>query len=396
MARYQLAVGYIRDGDTVLDAACGMGYGTHMLSSQSSAVQVLGADLDLEAIRYASESFCGQDARLSFHAGDAQQLHFLPDNSIDLFVSFETLEHVPYPEHLLAEALRVLRPSGRLIVSVPNLWVNEDGVDPNPHHLHVYDWIRLAREVRSHFLLETAYAQTAGGGMKLAAHPRSLVEFSPDGEPPEEAEWIIVVGMKDPVHFKEVPYRETALHWEGEPPNVVAFARDYENPWLIRGLINIGWCNRNKVQRSEIAKRALATSQPGSPDAGAAICVLSYALLESLHRPSRTAVVSMAAQIDSYVAINNPVPQCRRWAISLMYVRGLLWQASGNPKMAIDSFSVCANADPLAFSPLLATKTVDACRLLGPVISVRKPCKSQGVLDQGNSSRRTGPARKLA
>ena len=365
MARYHLVANYIRDGDTVLDAACGMGYGSHLLAWQSAAARVIGADLDQEAIRYACENYASKEGHLSFHVADAQRLEFLPDNSVDLFVSFETLEHVPHPACLIAEAKRILRPSGRFIVSVPNLWVNEDGVDPNPHHLHIYDWARLVNEIQSQFLLEAAYVQTAGGGMKLNKHHRSLFEFPPEDRPPEDAEWWLVVGMKDPVESKNVPYVETALHWKGTAPNVVAFARDYENPWLIRGIVNIGWRNRNSRQRIELAQRVLAVSSANSPDAGAALCVLAYALLESPDRPTPSSVHPLVVKIDAYVALNDPNPQCRRWAISLMYVRSLLWQAIGELEKAIDSFRNCADQDVLVYSPLLATKTVDACRLAG-------------------------------
>lgn len=365
MARYQLVASYIRDGDTVLDAACGMGYGSHLLAWQSPAALVIGADLDHDGIVYASENFAGKDGRLSFHVADAQRLDFLPDNSVDLFISFETLEHVPHPELLIAEAKRILRPGGRFIVSVPNLWVNEDGVDPNPYHLHVYDWTRLANEIQSHFLLETAYAQIAGGGMKLSQHPRSMREFSPGTEPPAEAEWWLAVGMKDPVESKNVPYAETAFHWQGEPPNVVAFARDYENPWLIRGIVSIGWRNRNARQRIQLAQRALTTSAACSPDMGAALCLLAYGLLDSPDRPTPASVHDLVAKIDAYTGLADPAPQRRRWAISLLYVRGLLWQSVGYLEKSLDSFKSCSAEDPLVYSPLLATKTVDACRLAG-------------------------------
>lgn len=370
MARYQLAANYIRDGDTVLDAACGMGYGSHLIARQTPAERVIGADLDDAAITYAAQNFSGTGSRLSFQRANAQQLDFLPDNSIDLFISFETLEHVPRPDLLIAEAKRVLRPGGRFIVSVPNLWVDENGVDPNPHHLHVYDWARLTQEVRAHFLLEAAYAQVAGGGMKLTRHRRSLVTFTPEETPPEDAEWWLVVGMKDPVVFHAIPYVETALHWHGSPPNVAAFERDYENPWLVRGLVSIGWRNGNLRQRAELARRVLADSSPNSPDSGAALCVLAYGLIESAEDLMPESATKTIARIDAYVALNDPNPQSKRWTISLNYVRGLLWQSIGELGKALDSFNNCAIADTLAYSPLLATKTVDACRIAG-VLSCR-------------------------
>lgn len=368
MARYHLVANYIRDGDTVLDAACGMGYGSHLLAWQSAAARVIGADLDQAAVLYASENYSSKEGHLSFHVADTQRLDFLPDNSVDLFISFETLEHVPHPEHLIAEAKRILRPGGRFIVSVPNLWVNEEGVDPNPYHLHVYDWRRLAIEIRSNFLLEAAYGQTAGGGMKLGTRPRSLFEFDPEVEQPAEAEWYIAVGMKDPVESKSVPYQETALHWDGKPPNIVAFARDYENPWLIRGIVSVGWRNRNPILRKKLAERTLAASSPGSPDAGAALCVLAYTLLESSERTTPASVHAIAEKINAFISLNDPRPQCKRWVISLLYVRGLLWKVVGDLEKSLKSFRDCAAADPLAYSPLLATKTVGACQLAGALL----------------------------
>lgn len=365
MARYQLAANFIRDGDTVLDVACGMGYGSHLLSWQSPAAAVIGADLDSDGIAYATQNFASKDGRLSFRIADAQRLDFLPDNSIDFFVSFETLEHVPHPAQLIAEAKRVLRPSGRFIVSVPNMWVNEQGIDPNPHHLHIYNWARLAKEIDSHFMLEAAFAQTAGGGMKLNKSQRSLFGFPPEGRRPDEAEWWLVVGMKDPIESKSIPYVETAFHWHGDPPNAVAFARDYENPWLVRSLVSVGWRNRNTHQRAELVQRTLTDSVPNSPDAGAALCVKAYGLLECKNSTTPSDVEDMVGLIDAYVSMDDPRPQCKRWTISLMYVSGLLWQSIGELEKALTSFRNCANTDPLVFSPLLATKTVDACRLAG-------------------------------
>lgn len=365
MARYQLAANYIRDGDRVLDVACGMGYGSHLLSWQSLAASVTGADLDRDGIAYATQNFATKDGRLSFRIADANRLDFLHDNSIDVFVSFETLEHVPHPEQLIAEAKRVLRPSGRFIASVPNMWVNEQGVDPNPHHLHVYDWTRLVNEIEPHFMLEAAFAQTAGGGMKLNQHHRSFFDFQPKGRRPDEAEWWLVVGMKDPIESKCVPYVETAFHWAGDPPNAVAFARDYDNPWLVRSLVNVGWRNGNTHQRAELVQRTLADSAPNSPDVGAALCVKAYRLLECKNTTRLSDVEDLAERINTYVSMDDHRPQCERWKISLMYVGGLLWQSVGDLENALTSFRNCSTNDPLVFSPLIATKTVDACRLAG-------------------------------
>ena len=365
MARYQLAAAFVRAGDAVLDAACGLGYGSYMLAFGGAASHVMGADLDEHSIGYAADHYADLLDRLTFRCADVQDLAFLPDNSLDLFVSFETLEHVPHPRRLIAEARRILRPGGRFIASVPNQWVNEHGVDPNPYHLHVYDWPRLREEIEAEFLLEAGFAQTAGGGMKLPHHPRAFVEFDPQDTPIADAEWYLAVGMKDPVGSEETPYRESALRWEGEPPNIAAFGRDYDNPWLVRSLVSIGWRNRNPNQRSDLARRVLAGAAPGSADAGAALCVLAYGLLESSEGLTPHSAARLSSQIRAYTDRGDPRPICRRWVISLLYVEGLLWLAAGDTEQARDRFEQCAARDPLAYSPLLATKTVQACLLAG-------------------------------
>ncbi len=361
MARYQLAANYIRDGDTVLDAACGMGYGSHLLALQSTATEVIGADLDPEGIAYASQSFAAKEGRLSFRIADAQRLDFLPDNSIDIFVSFETLEHVPHPQQLIAEAKRVLRPSGRFIVSVPNLWVDETGRDPNPHHLQIYDWGRLYEEISSSFLVEAAFAQTAGGGMKLSSHPRRMQPLVVTPKQDVPAEWWIVVAMKDPVQGSVVEYQETSLNLGGAPPNIAAFARDYANPWLVKGMVSIGWRCTNEELIERMAEKVL-TNSPSKVDKGAALCVLAYRVLSSKSRLEPETISTLAEEIDCYVREGNgDHPQELRWIVSNLYVKGLLFNATGDRVKALEAFQCCANRDPLIYSPLLATKTVSAC-----------------------------------
>jgi SAM-dependent methyltransferase len=45
----------------------------------------------------------------------------VPDNSQDVVMAIEVLEHVAQPYHLIAEASRVLKPGGSIVLSIPNL-----------------------------------------------------------------------------------------------------------------------------------------------------------------------------------------------------------------------------------------------------------------------------------
>jgi SAM-dependent methyltransferase len=193
IARYALAGGLVHDRGLVLDISCGLGYGAAILGERTGVGRVIGVDNSHYAIEYAQAAY-GMADRLSFRLGDATDLGFLDDGSVDLVVSFETLEHLREPRRLLSEARRVLRPGGRIIVSVPNDWTDETGRDPNPQHLHEYDWVKLEQQMTEHFRLEAAWSQIAGGGMKLTKRPRSLRSVDPETASTCDAEWWLAMG----------------------------------------------------------------------------------------------------------------------------------------------------------------------------------------------------------
>ena len=95
--RYQKAAEFVCEGDRVLDLACGYGYGSRILLENSLASLVVGMDLSPHAIEYASA--CYGTAGLQFCVGNAQDLSRFPDNSFDFVAGFETIEHLPDPDH---------------------------------------------------------------------------------------------------------------------------------------------------------------------------------------------------------------------------------------------------------------------------------------------------------
>lgn len=128
LKRYDFALPWCR-GRTVLDAACGVGYGSAHLA-EGGAEHVLGVDRSEDAIAYARERYAGPD--VEFAVADLLELD-LPDASFDTVCSFETVEHLPEPERFLAHAARVLRPDGTLVVSTPRVDVTTDRPE-NPFH----------------------------------------------------------------------------------------------------------------------------------------------------------------------------------------------------------------------------------------------------------------------
>ncbi|HQZ37887.1 MAG TPA: class I SAM-dependent methyltransferase [Vicinamibacterales bacterium] len=359
VARYMWARRFVRPGDRVLDAACGLGYGSRLLVDGTLADSVLGLDVDQSAITYAAEHYGAASTRLSYAVRDLSNLADLPDASFDVIVSFETVEHLEDPERFLAGCRRLLTPGGRFVCSVPNEWLDERGVDPNPHHLHVFDRARLEALCGRHFLLEHVFGQTAGGGMKLSEAGRALWDASTRTD---EAEWWLAVGMSPPFGQVADP---VATRWLPEPiaetPTVIAFARDYEHPWLVRALVSIGQRTESAALLEQLAGRVAEEASSGSADQGAALCVRAYRQLSTVE--GVTGETNSA--IERYCGLSAANPHVTRWQISLRYVQGLAALTAGDHAEAARTLAACVDGDPLVFSPLLATKTVSACWLLG-------------------------------
>ena len=103
-------------GRRVLDVACGDGYGSALMRRSAAAVH--GVDISGEAIAHARR-MSSADAQLAFTEASCTALP-LADGSVDVVVSFETIEHIDTQAAFLDEVRRVLSPEGLFIVSSPN------------------------------------------------------------------------------------------------------------------------------------------------------------------------------------------------------------------------------------------------------------------------------------
>ncbi len=118
----------------VLDAGCGVGYGTFWLSRVATAL--MGVDLNPDAIAYAKRRYANRATH--FLVAD---LGALPcrDQGVDVVCAFEVIEHLPDAPSFLVEVRRVLRPDGTFFVSTPQ--VRRTARRPrNPHHHMEYSF----------------------------------------------------------------------------------------------------------------------------------------------------------------------------------------------------------------------------------------------------------------
>jgi 2-polyprenyl-3-methyl-5-hydroxy-6-metoxy-1,4-benzoquinol methylase len=146
--RYEFAAEHLKPG-RLLDIACGVGYGTHLMAEKaSSIVEAIGVDLSREAVEYAKKYYASR--RIQFQQHDA--MTFADERGFDSIVSVETVEHMPDPIGLINHLVGLIRSGGVFIASVPTT----PSVDVNPYHLHDFTERSFRSMVTVHGLRELA------------------------------------------------------------------------------------------------------------------------------------------------------------------------------------------------------------------------------------------------
>ena len=111
--RRSLLLGEVRAGERVLDLGCGAG--RFVAALRDAGAEAVGVELAEAALERARRNAPGADLRLVEPDGSLPLDHA----SVDLVWCSEVLEHVADTAYLLLEVRRVLRPGGRLLVTVP-------------------------------------------------------------------------------------------------------------------------------------------------------------------------------------------------------------------------------------------------------------------------------------
>jgi methionine biosynthesis protein MetW len=121
----------------VLDLGCRYGALTRAYVESNS---VVGVDVDREALAEAAK------LGVETHWADVDDRLPFDDASFDVVVAGELLEHIRTPEHVAAEARRLLRAGGAFVGSVPNAYrlrnrlrfLRGQSPESDPTHLHMF------------------------------------------------------------------------------------------------------------------------------------------------------------------------------------------------------------------------------------------------------------------
>lgn len=144
--RYLIATKFIK-AKRVLDIASGEGYGSQLMAQLASSV--IGVDIDPNTVIYSKKKY--KNKNLSFLTGSCSQIP-IKDNSVDVVVSFETIEHHDEHIEMFEEITRVLDTGGMLILSSPNkLRFEHNKKHQNQFHEKELDRDELVELAHRHF-----------------------------------------------------------------------------------------------------------------------------------------------------------------------------------------------------------------------------------------------------
>ncbi len=187
-------------GKDVLDIACGEGYGSAMLVRDARSV--VGVDIDDATVLHARAAYHNV-TELRFVRGDAADIP-LEDNSFDVVVSFETIEHHDRHAEMLSEIRRVLRPDGLLVISSPNKIVySEMAGYHNEFHVKELDFHEFDAVLKGQFDEVIYFGQRLAVGSAIFTLPGDKASTRTLGALTDTGSEIVerAASLIDPVYF---------------------------------------------------------------------------------------------------------------------------------------------------------------------------------------------------
>jgi ubiquinone/menaquinone biosynthesis C-methylase UbiE len=170
--RYAFAMELCRNA-SVVDIACGEGYGSALLATV--AADVTGIDIDPSVVKFASGKYVRNNLR--FLQGNTSAIP-LNSASADIVVSFETIEHHDQHDAMLQEIKRILKPGGLLVISTPDRHAYSDERNfKNQFHVKELSGKEFRALLDKYFQNTRLYGQRISYGSLLIPESTEKEEF---------------------------------------------------------------------------------------------------------------------------------------------------------------------------------------------------------------------------
>lgn len=105
---------------SILEIGCGRGgFSNYLASNYPVLRKVVASDFSQEGLRIASEKYGDHNGLIEWKQEDIMSQSF-DENTFDIAISCETIEHIQYPQKAIKELYRVLKPGGTLLLTCPN------------------------------------------------------------------------------------------------------------------------------------------------------------------------------------------------------------------------------------------------------------------------------------
>ena len=118
-AEHLIKMAGISKGSRILDLGCGHGRITELLVEKVPFLDVVGVDMTQPLLERFIVRSGANDSKIELICADITKLP-LDDNGFDAVVSSRVFQYLPNPLLGVREALRVLRPGGVVVISIPN------------------------------------------------------------------------------------------------------------------------------------------------------------------------------------------------------------------------------------------------------------------------------------
>ena len=142
----------------MLDVGCGEGRHIFGIMQQNPLMQCIGLDMDKKSLKKAEEGYAYfktlSQAGVDFLIGSAYSIP-LPNDSVDIVICSEVLEHLHEYNDAINEIHRVLKPGGKFYASVPASWpekicwaLSKDYQNQPGGHLRIFNQKSLIEEIK--------------------------------------------------------------------------------------------------------------------------------------------------------------------------------------------------------------------------------------------------------